>query len=420
MSEAAVGHVLLARLAALRDRPEELAGLLADLRSVEHGNDPRFALTLDHYLESWLGDRPREVFRLPGPRVLILAPAAAAPLLAGGAGALARLLRSHGFGAMGVAAYDLPRDLERMIADLVPPAAIDRLRVAAAAERVPTAALDQVLAVERVLHGADLASLLREETLWAFGPDGPQPRLTELAVSLDELEGRLELSLRRDAWLRHEVASLLDRGVLRHVARDRSRGTEDYAFDLHTATVLDDGFAALARAVPVERRRRLTAELAAWELGLSADRFAAAAARLADLGLAVAIDHVPLAALATLDSGGVEPAYVKVLADGAPAGEVPALLRAGVERFGAQRLAVWRCETPALLEAGRAAGVCLFQGTAADAAAREEARTEAESPPHRSRPADGAPREEGGAEGGAEGEPPPRPGFLARLFGRLR
>ncbi|MGQ9367741.1 hypothetical protein [Azospirillum sp. ST 5-10] len=370
MAEAAVGHALLARLAALRDEPQPRTGLLADLREVEHGADPRFALTLDHYLESWLGGRPREVFQLPERRLLILAAAEAAPLLEGGAKALAQMLRVHGFGTMRFAAYDLPADLDRLVGAVTPPGADGRMRLVAAADRAPTAALDQVLAVERVLRGADVESLLREETLWSFAdPQRPEPRLTELAVSLDELEARLDLPLRRDAWLRHEVASLLDRGLLRHVALDRWRSGRSYAFDLHTATVLDDGFAALARAVPAELRRRMTAELAAWELGLSADRVVAAAARLADVGMAVAIDHVPLAMLPALDLRGVPAAYVKTLWSAAE--DAPALLRAGAGRLGADRLALWRCDTAAAVAAGEAAGVRLFQGAAADAVAAE-------------------------------------------------
>ncbi|MFX7396950.1 hypothetical protein ABTI98_19105, partial [Acinetobacter baumannii] len=45
------------------------------------------------------------------------------------------------------------------------------------------------------------------------------------------------------------------------------------------------------------------------------------------------------------------------------------LLAAAVARFGTDRLVLWRCDEPAALETGRAAGVGLFQGRAADAAA---------------------------------------------------
>lgn len=416
----ALGHTLLDRLAALRDAPEPAAALLVDFRGIEHGDDPRFALTLDHYLESWLGASQREVHRLPGPRLLILAGPQDAALLESGAHALAGVLRSHGFGTMRFAVYDVATQAGKLVADVVPPPVLDRLRIAAAAQRVPTAALAQVLEVERVLHGADVESLLREQALWSFAdPEEPKRVLTELVVALDELEGRFDLPLRRDDWLRHEVAARLDRGLLRHVARDRWRAPQPYSFDLHTATVLDATFADLAHAIPAEFRRQLTAELACWEVGLSPPRFAAAAQRLGDLGFAVAVDHVPLAALPALDLGGAGVAYVKAL--WAPGAESAGLLAAGLERFGAGRLALWRCDDAAALETARAAGVVLVQGRAADAAVRAPALP-SEAGPSEAGPA--APERRRAEESG-EAEAPAgdeaeaaKPGLIARLFGR--
>lgn len=399
-------HPVLARLGALRDRPEPLAALLVDLGAVEHGDDPRFAMTLDHYLESWLGARERQVFPLPGQRLLFLAPAEAAPLLKSGAEALMRVLRHHGFGQLRATSYDVATEAERLVTDILPPDSLDRAKVLAAAERVPTAALSHLLEVERALHGADLDSLVREQPVWSL-PDGAEPtvRVTELALALDELEARLGVPLRRDSWLRHEAAALLDRGLLRHLLRDRLRDARPFAIDLHTGTVLEEGFAGLA--IPDEVRGRLTVELACWEAGLSAPRFAAAAERLADLGFAVAVDHVPLTALATLDLGGLEPAYVKALwAPHTPdAGE---LLRAGLRRFGPERLVLWRCDTPAALEAGRAAGLVGFQGRAADAAAHK-ATSAAESPPEPTETENEEP---------PPAEPTLRPARLGRWFGR--
>jgi len=410
----ALGQALLARLAALRDRPEPLAALLVDLRGIEHGGDPRFSLTLDHYLESWLGARRREVFRLPGPRLLILTPADGAPLLESGAGTLSRLLHGHGFGRLAFTLYDVATQADRLASDIVPAGQMERARVLAAAERVPTAALAQVLEVERVLHGADVESLVREQPLWSFADPGqPVAVLTELAVALDELEARLDLPLRRDAWLRHEVFARLDRGLMRHVARDRLHAHRPFALDLHTATVLDGSFSDLARAIPTEVRRNLTAELACWEAQLSPERFAAAAARLADLDFAVAVDHVPVSALTTLDLGAVEATYVKAL-PGNPVPETEALLRAGVERFGAGRLVLWRCDTPAMLELGRKAGVLLFQGHAADEAART-ASAEGPSEVRRASPGEAVEME---GEDKPAGEDGGRSGLLGWLFGR--
>ncbi|RJF78171.1 hypothetical protein D3877_23930 [Azospirillum cavernae] len=415
-------HALLSRLGALRDKPEPLAALLVDLRDIEHGDDPRFALTLDHYLESWLGARPHELFRLPSQRLLILAPADAAALLDSGARTLMHMLRSHGFGVLRFTAYDVATQVARLAADIVPGEALDRDALLSAADRAQTAALGRLLDVERVLHGADLNSLVREQPIWSFAdPAAPVVVTTELVVSLDELESRLDLPLRRDDWLRHEVAVRLDQGLLRHLTRDRAQDPRPFAIDLHTGTVLEARFADLLRRIPAEVRHRLTAELACWEVGLSAPRFAAAAERLGDLGFAVAVDHAPLSALASLDLGGVDPAYVKALWPRHAAPDVVAQLTAAVQRFGADRLVLWRCDEPAALDAGRAAGIQRYQGPAADAAARAsgEGASGEESPRRGDRAeSDGGADETAAEPTAAEDATEAKPGLFGRLFGR--
>lgn len=421
-------HALLSRLGALRDKPEPLAALLVDLRDIEHGDDPRFALTLDHYLESWLGARPHELFRLPGHRLLILAPADAAALLDSGARTLMHMLRSHGFGVLRFTAYDVATQAARLAADIVPGEALDRDALLSAADRAQTAALGRLLDVERVLHGADLNSLVREQPIWSFAdPAAPVVVTTELVVSLDELESRLDLPLRRDDWLRHEVAVRLDQGLLRHLTRDRAQDPRPFAIDLHTGTVLEARFADLLRRIPVEIRRRLTAELACWEVGLSAPRFAAAAERLGDLGFAVAVDHAPVSALASLDLGGVDPAYVKALWPRHAGPDAMAQLTAAVQRFGADRLVLWHCDDSAALDAGRAAGIQRYQGPAADAAARAsslaaisgEGASGEESPRRRDRAeANGGADETAAEPTPAEETTDSKPGLFGRLFGR--
>lgn len=404
--------VLVRRLLDLRAHGAGMAALLVDMGAIEHADDPRFSLSLLHYLESWAGPHPREVFRLPGVRVLVIAPVAARDALERGAAALAQVLHHHSYGLVRCRVYDLGTEVPRLIADLMPGAADAPAASASATVTPPVsgATLGRLLEMERTLAGANVEPLLREETLWSFAdPAAPKPVLTELAVSLDELDSRLDLALHRDEWLRHEMGAMLDRGLLRHIARDRGGATRRFSFDLHSATVLDDHFGDLVRAIPGEVRGRLTVELASWEAGLSPARFTAAAARLADLGFGVALDRVPLAALATLDLGGAAVDFVKVIGCDAPD---PARLAVGVERFGADRLVLWRCATAVLLDTALEAGVRLFQGHAADERAAAPAAVAAAAPlPDEDTAAAGP----GDAAADASSE---HPGLLARLLGR--
>ncbi|HRJ62054.1 MAG TPA: hypothetical protein PKZ99_12845, partial [Azospirillaceae bacterium] len=90
--------LLTTRLERLRDQPETAAATVIDLRGVEHGDDPRFARSLLHYLESWAAPDPCETIPASGRRVLILAAAERAAALRRGAAAMADALRQHGFG----------------------------------------------------------------------------------------------------------------------------------------------------------------------------------------------------------------------------------------------------------------------------------------------------------------------------------
>lgn len=414
--------LLTTRLERLRDQPETAAAAVIDLRGVEHGDDPRFARSLLHYLESWTGSEHCETIPVSGRRVLILAAADRGAALRRGAAAMADALRQHGFGEARAQHYDLPADTPRLLLDLAP-----RPQPHASAETgpsspapAPAAAFGRLLDLEKTLTGADVEPLLREEIIWSLAdPDNPTAALTELAISLQELEARLDAPLRRDEWLRHEASAILDYGMLRHIARDRSRSERPLSFDLHVATALDPRFVGAARNIPAETRARLTAELPAWEAAVSAPRFAAATLRLADLGFSVAIDRAPLEALAALEAPRADVAWIKAAwpAHGARApDDVAALLGAAVGRFGADRLILWRCDTAQALAAGLEAGVLLFQGKAADHAAAAAAgrRQAAEWGETGGDETSGA----NAAEPADQSKSDQSPGLLARWFGR--
>lgn len=412
--------LLTTRLERLRDQPDAAAAAVIDLRGVEHGDDPRFARSLLHYLESWAAPERCEIVPVSGRRMLILAAAERAAALRRGAAAMADALRQHGFGEARAQHYDLPADTPRLLQDLAPRPQPHAPTEAAPPSPPPAAAFGRLLDLEKTLTGADVEPLLREEIVWSLAdPDNPTAALTELAISLQELEARLDAPLRRDEWLRHEASAILDYGMLRHIARDRNRGDRPLSFDLHVATALDPRFVGAARAIPAETRARLTVELPAWEAAVSAPRFAAAALRLADLGFSVAIDRAPLEALAALEAPRADVARIKA-AWPAHGARIPqnaaALLGAALARFGADRLILWRCDTAQALAAGQEAGVLLFQGKAADQAAADAAgrRQTAEWEDASGGEGPGA----DGAQAADEAKTDSGSGLLARWFGR--
>lgn len=394
------------RLIALRDAPDGVGApkvaVVVDFRDIVRASDPRFILSLDRHLQSWLGDHPVEVFRLRGPRLVILDPADAAPALDHAIRVLADLLHSHAFGDLRSRRYELThaQQLRELAGDLHLPA-----------PRSSPATLADFLRTERSLHGADVGSLVREQAIYDFtDPDDPRETMVELTVSLDEVEERLAVDIRAHPWLFEEVTEVLDTRMLRHIARDRVDTPRTFSLNLHIATVLDERFAAWVDDIPGARRNRLVVELPSGEAAVMPEAFARAVQRLRQFGFDTALDLVPLARAPQVALPPVALRFIKVLwpTGGESAMQTAGLLADAAQRFGAARTVLCRCDVKAAVDLGLAAGIGLFQGWGIDARVARilETRRSLRSVPADA-PADGAV------------EPERKPGILRRLLRHL-
>lgn len=384
--------------------------LVVDFVHVSHATDPRFLASLHRHLDAWIGPVPHRIFGLPGPKLVAVAAPDAAQVVLRGARQLAGLLHGHGFGNAAVELYELPRDLRKLAATL-PEAAMPAAR--SEGREADGAGFGTFLDVERALQGADISSFVREQPVCSFAePARPHPVFSELWVSLAELERRLGVRVRDDPHLLREVTDLTDVRMLRHLLQDRSRSRRRFSVNLHVATVLHPVFLEHADGMAADFRRDLIVELPGVEAGAAPERAVAAVDRLRDLGMRAAFDLVPPAGAAAFEVAGIEVDFIKITWPGkrAQAEATSAALGRALERWGAQRLVLCRCDDEAAVAAGLAAGVLLLQGRGVSSMLDHPGRAGA-------RPAPGEVTAED--EPAAEPGPPPRAGgWWSRLFHR--
>jgi hypothetical protein len=387
----------------VRDRPAQHAVIL-DLSGILHIDEPVFRRTVLRRLTGERVTDPVVQSGAAGGRAVVPSPAVSLYLLSQeqvvliipdellsdrrqALLVLTSTLCAHHRGTIRAEWFDLARQAEDF-------ATAARLRIAAAvAEANPQSPpadsdLDRFLDIERTLHAVDLSSLVRETPIYRLaGEDEPTALFAELTVSIETLDTLFRTDIRRTPWLFDRVTALLDRRMLYHLLRDPGLHSLAFAVKMHAETVAGPEFSALVSRFPARRHGQLTVELPYLEwMDRRNDVLAAmAVARRFDIG--VALDHVPVAALADGTLPDVDWYRVPWTdLDGHPADLAPGKL--WLEQGGRDRCILTRCLTANALVSGRAAGFQLFQGRAVndhvrqrllDQADRRTAQTVAEA-----------------------------------------
>jgi len=371
--------------------------VILDLSGVLHIDEPVFHRTLSRWLRTdGSGDTPAGVrsFELSHNRLVLVVEDQALPRVRATLSSVANVLAEHRRGAMHALWFDLARDSEGFMA------AVRDLVAAAHGGEVPGAlatgdALARFLAIERSLHAVDLSALVRQQPAWSLADRAdPKPVFVELTVALEELDRVFDVGISRDAWLYGRVTELLDRRMLFHLVHDRSPQPLPLAVKLHADTVLGEDFTARIAALPAGRHGRLIVELPWLEWESMRERVVAAVAVLRRHEIGVAIDHVPLTALASGDLPEADWYRISWLDAAGHAVDLSGLTSAGF----ADRVVLARCTGRSAVEAGLKAGIRVFQGRAVTEMARSRTLPA---------PTEAAPRATGGGGGPAEPDPVP-------------
>lgn len=354
---------------AAAERPDEIA-LLIDLSHVPHIDDPAFFRVLVGRLQERARQLDARRFDLADHRICFIVETAAAAKLDRAVASLSKLLVSHGRSSIDERRFplnsrpdqfvDLCRDMAKAVEN----------RPDFRAEDDDGKALSAFLTIERNLASADISNLLREQPIVSFAnPQQPSILAIEVFTSIRAVQELYGLSLQRNPWLFDRVTEILDRRMLFHLARDRAGSERRLSINLHLSTILSDAFEGFVLDQRFDWRRSLIFELSHMEMIDEPSRYAAALARLEDMGAAVAIDGIPWTSLAHMTEA---PAGIRLLKvewiealsglDGADRRSFTDCL----EKIGPERIVAYHCTDDAAVDAALALGLVNLQGWGVD------------------------------------------------------
>lgn len=193
------------------------------------------------------------------------------------------------------------------------------------------------------------------------------PVLGELYVSVRDLEQAVlpDVDLMADRWLFQYLTRVLDRRVLAFVA-GAPAPPQPLCLNLNVATVLSDDFHRFDSNLPEGRQRKLIIELQLFDVLADFGAFGFARDWARRRGYRLTLDSVRYDMLVHLDPVALGFDLIKLTWDP----ELAALHKRGqlgrlhqsLQRFGAGRLILHRCDKPEAVAAGHALGITLFQG----------------------------------------------------------
>jgi hypothetical protein len=226
-----------------------------------------------------------------------------------------------------------------------------------------------------ILENTDIDGIVRKQLICQVLPEdhatrlAPQalPVLGEVYISVRDLEQAVlpDVDLMADRWLFQYLTRVLDRRVLAFVARAPVL-SQPLCLNLNVATLLSDDFHSFDSNLPEGRQRKLIIELQLFDVLADFGAFGFARDWARRRGYRLTLDNVRYDMLVHLDPVTLGFDLIK-LTWGT---ELAALhkrdqlhgLHQSLQRFGAGRLILHRCDKPEAVAAGHALGIALFQG----------------------------------------------------------
>lgn len=365
---------LIRRAQAAADEDKPCTILILNLAGIPHIDDPVFFRILVTSLEKRAGMLKADRFNLVGQRLSFVVEASGAIELERAIKQLSDLLLSHGKAEIGIVRFDIPAKLDafleeaRLLVDLARIQADDAIEEALSDEQEN---LSRFLSIEETLHSADISSLVREQAIYDFTDDQkPQIVAYEVFCSITDVEDLYSTSIKQNPWLFDHVTALLDERMMAHLTHDHNQADRLISVNLHSATILSDGFRRFVQRISQHQLSNLVFELPYMEFLADPDQFQRALDRLAVTKLKVALDGVSWSSLKSVTTPPSSVRFVKVdwneqLAEIDDEGRLQVLEQ--IERIGKNRCVLIHCGNQDAVKAGLDTGFRVLQGWGVDA-----------------------------------------------------
>jgi hypothetical protein len=228
----------------------------------------------------------------------------------------------------------------------------------------------RLASLEKELEFADLSRVIRKQPICAIRPGkDPVSVFDELYMHIPHLRRLVmeQVDFTSNRWLFRYVTQLLDIKVLDMLARRTKHMIQrPISLNLNIESVLETAFAQFDLAVPKSMKASILFEIQLGDVFADMQGFFTARDHLQKQGYKVCIDGVNSSSFPHIDRQSLGFDLVKIQWNADAARDLKEErnqeLKAAVERCGANRVILCRCDTKAAIAYGHALKIYLFQG----------------------------------------------------------
>ncbi len=223
--------------------------------------------------------------------------------------------------------------------------------------------------VEDALSRADLSNLVRRQFICEVdGKMVPELLFSELFISIQDLRETIlpGVNLVANRWLFQHLTETLDRRVLSMLMKtDAVSISGDISFNVNVKTLLSNQFQVFDDNLSAARRGAIVIELQKEDIFSDLASFLFAREFVQAKGYRLCIDGLTMETLSVIDRDRLGTDMAKIvwhpnLVDSGD--EVQRMIRQFVERDGADKWILCRCDNREAIDFGRSVGINRFQG----------------------------------------------------------
>ncbi len=236
--------------------------------------------------------------------------------------------------------------------------------------------------LEEFLERADLSSVLRRQAVCAVSGDSdPKPIFNEVFISIVDLAKTVlpDVNLGANRWLFQHLTSVLDRRVLKMLARaEDSTLSSSFSINVNVQTVLAPEFLEFDASLRMGSRGTLVVELQVIDMLSDFASYHFAREFVKEKGYRICLDGVQAELLPLINRSHMGIDLVKLscsaVFDDGGSSERRAEIAEEIDRIGKGRIILARCDNEAMVRTGQEMGITMFQGRYLDSVLQQLSR----------------------------------------------
>lgn len=233
---------------------------------------------------------------------------------------------------------------------------------------------ERLARVEEDLKRADILKSVRRQPVCAVLPSGVRNVFDELYIHIAHLRKELkaEVDFFSNRWLFKYLTQILDQRMLSLASADPKRYFgSPVSLNLNAETLLSDAFSKFDAIIPPAMKVSIVIEVPIVDVFADLTGFTVARNEVQKMGYRICLDGLNASMLANIDRERLKADLVKVQWNADAQGDLQSQenkdFAAAVQRCGAKRVILCRCDSKQAVEFGQALGISLFQGRYIDA-----------------------------------------------------